>query len=170
MKKLTITLLIACLSIASFAQSTTWKAKRITGKDSQDETNTWIDFRKDISLESVPGQTIAKIACDSKYWLGINGEMAVFEGQLKRGPNPNDTYYDEVDIAPFLKKGKNPLAVLVWYFGKNGFSHNSSGEVGLVFQRDVNAGEVEGWRLCVTSHGRSGTRYLGRNFLLGTYL
>ena len=27
---------------------------------------------------------LAKIACDSKYWMWINGELAVFEGQLKR--------------------------------------------------------------------------------------
>jgi hypothetical protein len=137
MKKITLILLICCLSVASFAQSSTWKAKRITAKEGQNETNTWIDFRKDIEVESVPGRAIAKIACDSKYWLWVNGEMAVFEGQLKRGPNPNDTYYDEVDIAPLLKKGKNSIAILLWYFGKDGFSHNSSGETGLAFECDA---------------------------------
>ena len=45
--------------------------------------------------------------------------MVVFEGGLKRGPNPEDTYCDEVDLAPYLKKGKNQVAVLVWYFGKH---------------------------------------------------
>jgi alpha-L-rhamnosidase len=136
MKKLTIILLICCLGISAFAQTTNWKAKRITARESQNETNTWIDFRKDIGLEVAPGKAIAKIACDSKYWLWINGEMAIFEGQLKRGPTPSDTYYDEVDLAPFLKKGRNVIAVLVWYFGKDGFSHKSSGAAGLVFQCD----------------------------------
>jgi alpha-L-rhamnosidase len=28
--------------------------------------------------------------------------MAVFEGGLKRGPNRTDTYYDEIDLRPFL--------------------------------------------------------------------
>lgn len=120
--------------MAAFAQTINWNAKRITAKEVQNESNTWIDFRKDITLESVPEKAIAKIACDSKYWLWINGELAVFEGQLKRGPNPKDTYYDEVDIAPFLKKENNTIAILVWYFGKDGFSHKSSGEAGLVFQ------------------------------------
>ncbi len=137
MKKLIILLLINFLSTSIFAYSTTWKAKRIAPPQSQNESNTWINFRKDIELKSLPDVAIAKIATDSKYWLWINGEMAVYEGLLKRGPNPNDTYYDEVDIAPFLRKGKNTIAVLTWYFGKDGFSHNSSGEAGLVFECDA---------------------------------
>ena len=134
MSKLTILLLISFLSLSTFAQSTTWKAKRIAPPQSQNESNTWIDFRTEIDVETVPGEAIAKIATDSKYWLWINGNLAVYEGQLKRGPNRKDTYYDEVDIAPFLKKGKNTVAVLTWYFGKDGFSHNSSGQAGLVFE------------------------------------
>jgi len=121
-------------SVVCIAQTFEWKAKRITDKECQNESNSWYNFRKNKSVESVPDKAIAKIACDSKYWLWINGEMVVYEGQLKRGPTPNDTYYDEVDIAPFLKKGENTIAVLVWYFGKDGFSHNSSGQAGLVFQ------------------------------------
>jgi len=70
----------------------------------------------------VPDEAIARIAADSKYWLWINDNLVVFEGGLKRGPNPEDTYYDEVDIAPYLKAGSNTIAALVWYFGKQGFS------------------------------------------------
>ena len=65
--------------------------------------------------------------------MWINGTLAVFEGQLKRGPNPKDTYYDEVDISPYLKTGVNDISLLVWYFGKEGFSHKSSGKAGLIF-------------------------------------
>ena len=137
MKKSSLIFIISFFCLTSIAQITNWKAKRIIVREEQNETNSWTNFRKDIELETVPVKAFAKIACDSKYWLWVNGEMAVFEGQLKRGPNPNDTYYDEVDIAPFLKTGKNSIAVLVWYFGKDGFSHNSSGETGLVFQCDA---------------------------------
>lgn len=110
-----------------------WQAKWITAADSKDTANSWFGFRKDFSLKAAPHQAIAKIAADSKYWLWINGEPAVFEGGLKRGPNPNDTYYDELDIAPYLKKGKNTITVKLWFFGKHGFSHNSSGQAGLIF-------------------------------------
>ena len=106
----------------------------ITSADSgPDAPNKWIAFRKDFNLKSIPGSVPARIAVDSKYWLWINGEMVVFEGQLKRGPNPSDSYFDEVDIAPYLKRGENKLALLLWYFGKDGFSHKGSGEAQLWF-------------------------------------
>lgn len=118
-----------------------WKAHWITATESQSATNTWICFRKEVDLKGKPVIAIAKIAVDSKYWLWINGRMVIFEGGLKRGPNPQDTYFDEVDLAPYLVKGKNSIAVLLWYFGKDGFSHSSSGKAGLIFQCEA-AGEI----------------------------
>lgn len=100
---------------------------------SANQVNSWITFRKDIFVNEKPQKAITQIAVDSKYWLWINGELVVFEGGLKRGPNPRDTYYDELDLAPYLKSGENKIAILVWYFGKDGFSHNSSGKAGLFF-------------------------------------
>ena len=37
----------------------------------------------------------------------MNGVLAVREGAMKRGPTPTDTFFDEVDLAPHLKHGKN---------------------------------------------------------------
>ena len=120
----------AMLQAADFVTESRW----ITASEGDvNAQNTWIAFRKDITLGSIPMKVEASIAAASKYWLWINGEMVVFEGQLKRGPTPKDTYYDKVDITPFLKKGNNEVAVLLWYFGKSGFSHNSSGKSGLLF-------------------------------------
>jgi alpha-L-rhamnosidase len=96
--------------------------------------NNWFCFRKTVNISEVPEQAIAKIAVDSKYWLWINGQLAVFEGGLKRGPNPNDTYYDEVELKDFLKEGANTIAVLVWHWGRNSFSHKNSGLPGLLFE------------------------------------
>ena len=71
-----------------------------------DNPNTWIAFRRDILIKKVPSEVIAQIGVDSKYWLWINGNLVVFEGGLKRGPNPEDTYYDEVNISFISKKNK----------------------------------------------------------------
>jgi alpha-L-rhamnosidase len=60
--------------------------------------------------------------------------MVVFEGGVKRGPNPKDTYYETVDISGYLTKGANTIAVLGWYFGKDGYSHISSGKSGFIFE------------------------------------
>ena len=137
MKELLVCLLFSGLYISAASQTTTWRAKRIAPAQSQNESNSWINFRKDTDLETVPQTAVAKIATDSKYWLWVNGDMVVYEGSLKRGPNRQDTYYDEVEIAPYLQQGKNTIAVLTWYFGKDGFSHNSSGQAGLVFECDA---------------------------------
>lgn len=119
-----------------------WKAQWVTASEQQNETNNWTAYNKTFMVEQVPGMVLAKIACDSKYWMWINGELAVFEGQLKRGPSPHDTYYDEVDIAPYLKKGDNDISILVWYFGKDGFSHNSSGKAALIFDCQASGFEL----------------------------
>lgn len=113
-------------------------------------TNRWIAFRKDISINKVPENALARIAVDSKYWLWINGKMVIFEGGLKRGPNPQDTYYDEVDLSGYLKKGENKIAVLLWYFGKDGFSHKSSGKAGFILdfsQEEIGLSTDNSW-LC----------------------
>jgi hypothetical protein len=69
------------------------------GSDQVSKPNSWYCFRNTIELGKSPKTAVANIACDSKYWLWINGEMVVFEGQLKRGPTPKDTYYGEIDLT-----------------------------------------------------------------------
>lgn len=70
------------------AQTPQW----ITASESQSETNTWLGFKKDFVVSSVPQVLKACIAVDSKYWLWLNDKLIVFEGGVKRGPNRNDTY------------------------------------------------------------------------------
>lgn len=130
--KRTIALLALSLIFISSVQAQ--EANWITADDSTcNERNVWIEFSKDFELKKKVKKAEARIAADSKYWLWINGEMAVFEGGLKRGPNRNDSYYDIIDLAPYLNKGKNDIRLLLWYFGKSGFSHNSSGKSGIIF-------------------------------------
>ncbi|SMC44709.1 Alpha-L-rhamnosidase N-terminal domain-containing protein [Pedobacter africanus] len=132
--------LLACCSFTAVSQDLTQfsnKTSWITSDIAQDQSNSWIAFRKMVELDETPVKAILNISVDSKYWLYINEELVVFEGGLKRGPNSRDTYYDQVDLTKYLKKGTNTLAVLLWYFGKNGFSHNSSGRAGLLFQLDM---------------------------------
>jgi alpha-L-rhamnosidase len=95
--------------------------------------NTWMCFRKTVTLASEPTSAPVRIAADSKYWLWINGQLVVFEGQLKRGL-PSGTYYDTLNLAPHLTAGTNTIAALVWYWGKDGFSHTSSGRGGFLFE------------------------------------
>ena len=126
-------LLIFLLAVSSATFAADWKAQWIQAADNKNAVNTWQVFRKTVNLSSVPKELTAKISTDSKYWLWVNGRMVVFEGGLKRGPSPKDSYYDEVGIGSYLKKGNNTIAVLTVFFGKEGFSHKSSGHGALLF-------------------------------------
>lgn len=119
-----------------------WKARWIGKQECRSEANSWLAFKKEVNVSEVPDEMVARIAADSKYWLWINDSLAVFEGGLKRGPSPGDTYYDEIDIAPYLRKGENCLSVLVWHFGRNGFSHADSGVAGLLFEAKAPGFEI----------------------------
>ena len=130
MKRLTVFFCLLAICMMAMAQTAHW----ITANDSLvNKPNTWIEFRKDFSLKKKPKKAEARIAADTKYWLWVNGDLAVFEGGLKRGPNRMDSYYDVVDLAPWLKKGNNDVRLLLWHFGKPGFSHVNSGKAGVIF-------------------------------------
>ena len=126
--------------------------KWICAADCNHSENTWQIFRKKIVLDKKPDRASVQIAADSKYWLWINGELAVFEGSLKRGPAPGDHYCDIVDISKYLKKGENSIAVLTWFFGKGGFSHHNSGKGGLYFDATIDGQAIksdDSWKAAV---------------------
>ena len=135
--KATFAAIALFLSIsAGYAQEARWIT---TDNPDADKPNTWIEFRKEFNIDKLDKKVksiTAEIAVDSKYWLWINGQMVVFEGGLKRGPNPRDSYYDVVEIAPYLKKGDNDIRLLLWYFGKEGFSHKDSDKAGMIFNSE----------------------------------
>ena len=108
-----------------------WRAHWITSEKTPGQKNVWLAFRRTFDMTDTTLSAL-RIAVDSKYWLWLNGELIIFEGGLKRGPTPQDTYYDQVDLGGKLQPGKNTIAILLWYFGKEGMSHRSSGKAGLI--------------------------------------
>ena len=136
---LAIALLLYALPFNSPAQNSV-RASWIGAASEDNTANTWLAFRKTLNIRNKPAKLNTRIAADSKYWLWINDKLVIFEGGLKRGPNPDDTYADEIDIASYLKTGQNTIAVLLWYFGKEGFSHKSSGKAGLFLEAKAMTG------------------------------
>ncbi len=102
----------------------------------------WVALRKTFSLKQAPTRAIARMSADSKYWLWINGELAVFEGQLKLGDSIETWYYDEVDITKYLVKGENSIAVQVYYSGKTTESTLGTGVPGFLFDADIDGARL----------------------------
>ncbi|NWJ51456.1 MAG: hypothetical protein HXX14_11390 [Bacteroidetes bacterium] len=73
----------------------------------------YIAFRKSFNLSTVSNNASLKLFADSRYILWINGLYVL------RGPcrfNPKRPEYDIINLHPFLKKGKNVIAVLVHHY------------------------------------------------------
>ncbi len=121
--------------VISNEEKTDWNAQWIWDKDNLTENNVWMCLNKKVTLDKKPKELIAHISADSKYWLYINGETVVFEGNVKRGPEKNGGYYDSIDIAPYLKKGENSICALVWFWdNETSYSYSSSGQGGFIFE------------------------------------
>ena len=102
-----------------------------TGEDYPE--GSWYAFRKDFDWKGDPAKATLIIEADTKYWLWVNGGMVVREGNLKRGPNPTDGYFDRFDSVPGLVKGHNEVAVLVNFHGRKSVNHITTPTAGLMF-------------------------------------
>jgi hypothetical protein len=90
-------LILACILTLSPLASGEGNASWIGPASSA--SNQWIRFRKTFEVSEIPAQARAVIAADSQYWLWLNGTLIVRAGGLKRGPSPDSTYYDVLDLA-----------------------------------------------------------------------
>ncbi len=96
--------------------------------------NDRVNFIDEFICESIPSKVCLKIATETKYWLFINGELAVFDGGLFRESLPGQGYFDEVDIAKYLRRGKNEIIWHVWYFGNGGRNNSFCARAGLLYE------------------------------------
>ena len=134
------TMLSGMLPISALAASTDgdydWQGEWIWTNDalpSADIEGQWVDLRKTFTLDEIPEVAEARISVDSRYWMWINGSMAVYEGQLKSGPDKHSWYYDVVDLTPYLVEGENTIAVLAVYWGFTSASAVPTGKQAFLF-------------------------------------
>lgn len=146
-------LLLFLFVVASAMASVSPKWIWIDNKDAQ---NTWACFRKTLDIDNVPSSEVyADIAVDSKYWLWVNGQQVVFEGGLAGSPSqagkwdrkakitPSNTWFERVNIQPYLRKGKNVISVLTWYWGRE--THKGTyikKRGGLLFSSEIDGKDI----------------------------
>jgi hypothetical protein len=100
--------------------------------------NTWLRLRKKVTLSAKPTSAAVRMAAENKYWLYVNGQLVAPDGGLDLRPDLTNTYYDSLDIAPYLTAGDNVIAALVWYKGGvAGYSQQMKSEGGLLFEAAV---------------------------------
>ncbi|WP_194766542.1 alpha-L-rhamnosidase C-terminal domain-containing protein [Tamlana sp. I1] len=150
-KQQSFLLVITLLTSLCFSQTPNWDKAQWIWQEEDGPSNTWMSFRKTITINEIPEIVQANIAVDSKFWLWINGQIVLFEGGLSRGPSqagewnrkenitPTNSWYETVDIQPYLKTGENTIAILAWYWGRETHkgTHIDSGKGGLLFSAEI---------------------------------
>ncbi len=112
MNKIISSIFFIALFLHSFSQSAPW----ISYPTANNTTYGVYHFRKTFEINKVPKKLVINISADNRYNLFVNGKRVCY------GPAKGDlkTYkYDVVDIATYLKVGKNVIAALVYNGGKD---------------------------------------------------
>ncbi len=110
-----------------------------------DGRNRWFLFRREFELPAPPRTAPLRVFADGRYQLFANG------ARVGRGPARADPYharFDGYDLAPWLRAGRNALAVLVhvygvdtaWYEPAKGFWQLVFGDGGLWVEGDASCG------------------------------
>ena len=85
-------------------------AKYVWADKSGDGRHQFVYFRYELNLEQIPEKAELNLYASSRYLLKVNGV------NINWGPArnyPEEPEYDSHDLVPFLKKGKNAIAVRV---------------------------------------------------------
>jgi hypothetical protein len=123
-----------CSALPGFAA---WTAQWIW-QSADGPANTWLCMRKTVTLSAKPTAAPTRIAAENKYWLYVNGQLVVPGGGLDVRPDLTNTYYDSIDLAPFLVSGSNVIAALVWHKGGNdGYSQRMVAKGGFLFESEL---------------------------------
>jgi hypothetical protein len=100
--------------------------------------NTFILFRKEINIDKKVESAKGWIVADSRFQLFVNGE------RIQWGPAPCDPRWQEadpVDIARFLKPGKNVIACQVLFYGA-GDGTSPLGIPGFLMKLNIDGKEI----------------------------
>lgn len=122
--------------MAATARPATWNGRWIWGSPglAHEHRNEYVYLRKTFVLKSPPSAARVRVSADNRYILYVNGRLVC------RGParcEPRFQSYDEIDLAPWLRQGKNVIAALAHHYGESTFQSVERGGWGFLLDGEV---------------------------------
>lgn len=110
-----------------------WKARWVTHPEAGANTFGVYHFRRELDLTAIPSSYIIHLSADNLYRLYVNGK-SVATGPARS--DPANWNYETIDLAPWLKRGKNVVAATVWNFADQRAYGQTSFETAFIVQGD----------------------------------
>ncbi len=148
-----LALLLLLLAFASPAAAqpkrafTPWPAKWIAHPEAPGQDAGVYHFRKRFDLAGRPKSFIVHVSADNRYRLFVNGDPVAI------GPARGDLMhwrYETIDLARYLRPGRNVIAALVWNWGefRPGFQISHRTAFLLHGEGDANVADTgAGWKV-----------------------
>ncbi|MCK4991465.1 MAG: family 78 glycoside hydrolase catalytic domain, partial [Bacteroidales bacterium] len=133
--------------------------------------NYYLHVRKSFVLKKPPVEARAFISAHAFAELYVNG---AYVDRVPTNPDPEYQTYEEIDLAPYLRKGTNTIAALVYNPGV-GLHHRMDARGGFFFQAAVSdkTGKVtkvhsdESWRVAQALAWDTSTKKRQNDFTIG---
>ena len=103
----------------------------------QPESDEYGAFYDTFNVEKGTNATM-RISVAGDYNVYINDKFVAF-GQY--ADFAHYKVYDEIDVSPYLKEGKNEVLIIAWYIGKSFSTYKDCG-VGLLFEIENQRGDI----------------------------
>lgn len=91
--------------------------------------NSFVRMRRSFTLQKVPRTAEVAVSADSRYKLYVNGELVNYgpaRGYQETQP------FDRIDLAPWLRPGRNVICAMVHNYGKSNFQYLSRERAGFI--------------------------------------
>jgi hypothetical protein len=95
-----------------------WKAQWVTHPALGGSEYAVVLFRRTVEYAQVPARCVVSLSADNHYTLFVNGKQVCFGPQLS---DIRHWRYETIDLAPFLKPGRNVIAAEVVNWGADRF-------------------------------------------------
>jgi alpha-L-rhamnosidase len=112
----------------------TWTARWISAPDAPPLEYGVYRFRRAFDLAEKPSSFVVHVTADNRYELFANGR------RVAAGPARGDLAhwrYETIDLAPFLDRGRNVLAAVVWNYGQHAPLSQITHQTGFLLQGDA---------------------------------